>query len=185
LISIVVNKPANRAFDLTESMSSGSSIRTSTNGYFAYLYIGGISSIMITGSAPALSGMSMYLAVSYLSPNAVLLTFALSSQSDFDLSVDIIVLSDVNFKGNDVSPIDPLRSGRGFRLHYNDRELTFVCRGYPLVSNVTASDFDAYLFVSPWSQGNDVPWSSGDSAMAFSWQGVPPWPVLRCLGRWS
>jgi hypothetical protein len=108
-----------------------------------------------------------------LSSNAILLCFKLENQGIYSQSPSILISVDLWLDGDYPSVIQLLLNS-GFKVCSTSHELTFICRSYPLVRNVSSYWFGAYNVRSShnWTQITDNEVSGIDTGATISWQEI-------------
>jgi hypothetical protein len=148
-----------------------SRMSTSLSGYTAVSRVGGSAEF----------GISLSMSWKPLSQIAFVLLFQLTNQDSYPQTADIGIRSDIHLN-NDYAPVAAIgsvgSSSRGFTISSAvsspTYRLTFVCRNYPLVTDVSTYWFGYYAnrSANQWEQVTTPSISGIDSGMAFSWQGV-------------
>lgn len=136
-----------------------------TTGYIAQLRIGSNTSTIVFGVPARLGNVSLSIAWRPISRNAVVLIFDVANEGSDDATVDIA----------DKAPVSKTPDGHGFSVRSPQNLLTFITAGYPFVTPVSTFWFgplNTFLSNGGWSQVDGESFSNGESALAFSWQGV-------------
>jgi hypothetical protein len=151
--------PPDRGIELTDpstsnsfdiwGMDGSSAIQTSHGGYSVKLYVGTLYDQLSSSTGSALvSGVVLSMNSTLISPTALLLQFKLRNDNDYAQIANISISSDVHFYNADDAPCyalgTPGYSSPGFRISDSLYNLTFICRGYPLVTNVSAYWYGHY-----------------------------------------
>jgi hypothetical protein len=126
----------------------------------------------------------------YLSTNSAVITLTATNGGSNSATVDIGVAADITF-GVPIpefeylpenAPVTSAPGGRGFTVRSPGNLLTFITSGYPFVSDVSTFWFGPDSGISTgevWSQVEADSFTGGDSAIAFSWQGVAIGPGMQ------
>jgi hypothetical protein len=135
--------------------------------------------------APSQSISIIDVTATHISTNAIVLSVTVQNEgfendwADIGISSNVY-LDDSGHGGGDSAPLSDISPGLGFQARSNRYQLTFICRGHPLVTDVATYWFgrlDEDCTIWQWLQKSDESDVSGvDSAMGFSWQNisVPP-----------
>jgi hypothetical protein len=153
------------------------------DGYVARLRIGQNDTQIWYGEPAQLGDVTLSVSWRSLSTNAAVITLTATNGGSNSSTVDIGVAACINFGVPmpefeylpENAPVTSAPEGRGFTVRSPGNLLTFITSRYPFVSNVSAFWFgrrDGISTGGAWSQVENESFSGGDSAIAFSWQGV-------------
>jgi hypothetical protein len=175
LISIGVRFLDPPSFDIYGDLAN---ISTSYTGYNVVFGVGLSSwSSLIVGRSVLLSGITLLMTWVTLSSNSILLCFTFENSFSYNQQARVSVDTDIRFNWDNRAPVSHLASNRGFTISDDGPEMTFICRDYPLVTDVSAywCGSQSSRSDSLWVQSNGTNFT-GDSGLAYSWQDVdvPP-----------
>jgi hypothetical protein len=145
------------------------------NGFQTLLRIPGSDGETASSCGPVeTGGVTLTTSLNSLAANTLLLTFGLESVNSKTTYVDLGVSADIYFDGNDGAPVRGWDDGRGFTVHSESYGLSFLCKGWPLVNNVSTYWFGSRVdeWWSLWTQTTEPYFFGSDSSLSFSWQGI-------------
>jgi hypothetical protein len=119
---------------------------------------------MVAGIPVTTSGVALSMTSISMSSNTILLCFRFENVYSYTQQVNVAVHGDLCFNGYNSAPVSNLAQSRGFKVSSDSRQMTFICRGYPLVSDVSSSWYGRALSRANylWTRCSDLS-SSGDS----------------------
>jgi hypothetical protein len=165
--------PSNTGFDLFIFYNSVT-IRSSRSGYTVLLRVGSTTAALSWGDPVSLSGVTLSIDWMYLASKSALLRFFLYNNNSDTTYADVSTSCNIYFDAADAAQVYSSDSA-GFVIYGNSHSLSFTHA--PLF---TRPDNFSYWFGNLGSlssnyfgQTDSVAYTSGNSAMAFSWQSVP------------
>jgi hypothetical protein len=132
-ISVTAQSPS---FSITGVPVGLPLVSTSSTGYSAVLRIGSTLSLLAAGSSVRIGNVTLWLDWSLMSQNSALLSFRLEN-SGRDATVDIAISNDAYLEATDCPPIASIGADQAFVVYTDDYSFTWVCRGSPLVTDVS------------------------------------------------
>jgi hypothetical protein len=154
------------------------SIRSSYSGYTVRLRINGDFADINGGESVSVSDVTLSFKPSIISDNAALLAFKLVNRASEPRTVDVGIVSDVLFDGDEGAVVSVIQPGIGLVVSSPDNALTFLLRNSALVAPVSTFWFgrSSDHWDAIWNQTNLDFVDIIDSALAFSWQEIPLLP---------
>jgi hypothetical protein len=172
--SDIVFAPVNETnFDLRFGQNGTISTTFANSGYSTLVRVGSSSVTLLNLQSKSCSGVLISTHLTQLSANAVLIAFKFVNSNSTSQTVNLSVSSNVSLDNNGDAPFETVE-GKGFATWSGLYNFTIICMNYSLVSSVTTYWYGRFanLNSSYWIRAPNSSYSGGDSAMAFSWQGI-------------